>query len=106
MARSAPGRTTHRRHHAYAWDVSAVYAWLSRHPRLVDGVPAVLLFLLGLASGVGQVTERRVGPGGPVPASPPVSAYGARPALLLLLLILLGLAVPVVFRRKYPVQAF
>jgi hypothetical protein len=33
-------------------------------------------------------------------------AFGAGPTLLLLLLILLGLAVPVVFRRTYPVQAF
>src|SRR5215469_16210362 len=109
MARSAPGRTTHRRHHAYAWGVSAVYAWLSRHPRLVDGVPAALLLLLGLASGVGSLTtttRERVSPGGAVLSSPPVSAFGAWPPLLLALLILLGLAVPVVFRRSYPVQAF
>jgi len=89
--------------------VSAVYAWLSRHPRLVDGVPAALLLLLGLASGVGSLTtttRERVSPGGAVLSSPPVSAFGAWPPLLLALLILLGLAVPVVFRRSYPVQAF
>jgi len=87
--------------------VSAVYAWLSRHPRLVDGVPAAFLLLLGLATAVGSVTRReQVGPGGQVVSSSPVSAFGTPPAVLLVLLILLGLAVPVVFRRKYPVQAF
>ncbi len=86
--------------------MSAVYAWLSRHPRLVDGVPAALLFLLGLASGGSVTTRQQVNPGGQVTSAAPVSALGTRPALLLLLLILLGLAVPVVFRRTYPVQAF
>jgi len=84
-----------------------VYGWLSRHPRLVDGVPAALLFLLGIASGVGSVTAReQVTQRGQVVSSAPVAVFGARPALLLLLLILLGLSVPVVFRRTYPVQAF
>jgi len=87
-----------------------VYAWLSRHPRLVDGVPAALLLLLGLATAVGSATNREqvVGPGGQVisSSSSPVSAFGTPPAILLVLLILLGLAVPVVFRRTYPVQAF
>ena len=87
--------------------MSAVYAWLSRHPRLVDGVPAAFLLLLGLATAVGSVTRReQVGPGGQVVSSSPVSAFGTPPAVLLVLLILLGLAVPVVFRRTYPVQAF
>ena len=83
-----------------------MYGWLSRHPRLVDGVPAALLLLLGIASGAGSVTETRVSPSGRVISSTPVSAFGTRPALLLMLLILLGLAVPLVFRRTYPVQAF
>ena len=30
--------------------MSAVYAWLSRHPRLVDGVPAFWLALFGVAT--------------------------------------------------------
>ena len=84
-----------------------MYAWLSRHPRLVDGVPAAFLLLLGLATAVGSATRReQVGPGGQVVSSSPVSAFGTPPAVLLVLLILLGLAVPVVFRRTYPVQAF
>ncbi len=84
-----------------------MYGWLSRHPRLVDGVPAALLLLLGIGTGVGSVTARaQVSRGGQVSSFSPASAFGARPALLLLLLILLGLAVPLVFRRTYPVQAF
>jgi signal transduction histidine kinase len=65
----------------YAGDVSSVYLWLSRHPRLVDAVPALLLAVLGLAS---------AGPGG----------------LPSLLPIVLAMAVALVFRRRYPVEAF
>jgi len=85
-----------------------VYAWLSRHPKLVDGVPAAFLLLIGIAGGLGSLTttRERVSSGGTVVSSPPVPADGTRPAMLLALLILLGLAVPVVFRRRYPVQAF
>ena len=61
--------------------MSAVYAWLSRHPRLVDGVPAFWLAIIGVPS-------VRFG-GGIWP-----------------LLIIAGLVIPVIFRRKYPVQAF
>jgi signal transduction histidine kinase len=88
--------------------VSSVYGWLSRHPRLVDGVPAALLLLLGIGTGVSSVSrnEQVVSPAGQTVSSAPVSAFGAHPTLLLLVLILLGLAVPVVFRRTYPVQAF
>jgi signal transduction histidine kinase len=88
--------------------VSAVYGWLSRHPRLVDGVPAALLLLVGIATGMGSVENRAqvVGPAGQTVTSAPVTAFGSRPGLLLLLMILLGLSVPVVFRRTYPVQAF
>ena len=86
-----------------------MYAWLSRHPRLVDGVPAAFLLLLGIGTAVGTAThQEQVGPGGQVvsSSSSPVSTFGTWPAVLLTLLILLGLAVPVVFRRTYPVQAF
>jgi signal transduction histidine kinase len=62
-------------------DVPAVYAWLSRHPSLVDGVPAIGLALLGL----------------------PVAIVTRMPVLLP---IIAGLVLPVVFRRRYPVQAF
>ncbi len=61
--------------------VPAVYAWLSRHPSLVDGVPAIGLALLGLPSAFG------------------LEEFG-------LLAIIAGLVLPVVFRRRYPVQAF
>jgi signal transduction histidine kinase len=71
---AGPGR-------AYAGGVPAVYAWLSRHPSLVDGVPAIGLALLGLPS-----------------------AFLAR--MWVLLPIIAGLVVPIVFRRRYPVQAF
>jgi signal transduction histidine kinase len=58
-----------------------VYAWLSRHPKLVDGVPAFWLALIGVAS---------IGFGDP----------------WLLLPIVAAMVIPVVFRRRYPVQAF
>jgi signal transduction histidine kinase len=59
-----------------------VYAWLSRHPRLVDGVLALVLALLGTAAAIGT-THR-----------------------LLAIPFTLILIVPVVFRRKNPVAAF
>jgi signal transduction histidine kinase len=90
--------------------VSAVYGWLSRHPRLVDCVPAALLLLLGIGTGLSSTTSSQVAPpNGPGPGPSgfsAASAFGSGPAILLLLLILLGLAVPLVFRRTYPVQAF
>jgi signal transduction histidine kinase len=86
--------------------VSAVYGWLSRHPRLVDGVPAVLLLLFGIGTVAGSSsTSVVVQNGQPVPVSSG-PAFGSWPAVVVHLLILLGLAVPVVFRRKYPVHAF
>jgi len=56
--------------------VPGLYAWLRRNPRLVDGALALLLIYPG----------------------------GGR--LLIALPFTLGMAVPVVFRRKYPVAAF
>jgi signal transduction histidine kinase len=86
--------------------VSAVYGWLSRHPRLVDGVPAALLLLFGLGTVAGSSsTSVAVQDGQPVPLSGG-PAFGSWPAVVVHLLILLALAVPVVFRRKYPVHAF
>jgi signal transduction histidine kinase len=61
--------------------VSALYAWLIRHPMLVDGVLAFCLAVLGLGS-----------------------ALKVHPALQLPLVA--AMTVPVVFRRRYPVQAF
>ncbi len=60
-----------------------LYAWLRRNPRLVDGGLALLLIF----------------PGGGIPKS------GAQ-ELLVTLPFALGMVVPVVFRRQYPVGAF
>jgi signal transduction histidine kinase len=62
--------------------VSAVYAWLSRHPKLVDGVLAFVLALLGAGSAVWHPRH-----------------WAAAPLILLLV-------IPVVLRRKYPTVAF
>ena len=60
-----------------------LYAWLRRNPRLVDGGLALLLIF----------------PGGGIPK------LGVRD-LLVTLPFALGMVVPVVFRRQYPVGAF
>jgi len=61
--------------------VPALYAWLRRHPRLVDGVLAVALAFAGLGTAVGMHS-------------------------FVLVPITLGLTIPVVFRRTHPVGAF
>jgi signal transduction histidine kinase len=61
--------------------VPALYAWLRRHPRLVDGVLAFVLGLGGIATAFG--THR-----------------------FLLIPVTLALTVPVVIRRSHPVGAF
>jgi signal transduction histidine kinase len=63
--------------------VPGLYAWLRRNPRLVDGALALLL----------------VFPGGSIPK------LGILRTLAILPFVL-GMAVPVVFRRAYPVEAF
>jgi signal transduction histidine kinase len=60
------------------------YAWLRRHPMLVDGPLAIFIALLGIAPTVRAVSDGR--------------AAGV--------LVLIGLVVPLVFRRRYPVGAF
>jgi signal transduction histidine kinase len=65
----------------YPGHVSALYAWLRRHPMLVDGMLAAALVF----GGVGSTFARGMFLGGP---------------------LALGLAVPVVFRRKHPVVAY
>ncbi|HEY7359520.1 MAG TPA: sensor histidine kinase [Streptosporangiaceae bacterium] len=72
--------------------MSAVYAWLRRHPKLVDGGLAVALAFLGTASAAAMVFR---------PGSPAVG-LGRLAAIPLALL----LAVPVVFRRSHPAGAF
>ncbi len=61
--------------------VPALYAWLHRHPRLVDGVLAVALAFGGLATAIGMHR-------------------------FLLVPATLALTIPVVFRRSHPVGAF
>src|SRR5579859_1882340 len=61
--------------------MSALYAWLHRHPRLVDGALAAVLTLGGIATAIGF--ER-----------------------FALIPLTFGLTVPVVFRREHPVGAF
>jgi signal transduction histidine kinase len=61
--------------------VSALYAWLRRHPRLVDGVLAFVLAFGGLGT-----------------------AFGYRRYLLIP--ATLGLTIPVIFRRTHPTGAF
>ncbi|HEV2451883.1 MAG TPA: histidine kinase [Streptosporangiaceae bacterium] len=63
--------------------MSAFYAWLSRHPRLVDGLLALVLALLGLAS----LTRG----GSALAVTLPSSA---------------AMIIAVVFRRRNPVTAF
>ena len=65
----------------YAWAVAAFYAWLRRHPGLVDGVPAVALAFLGLGQAIA------------------LFRYSLVP-------VLLALVIALAFRRRYPVAAF
>jgi signal transduction histidine kinase len=62
--------------------VYGLYAWLRRHPTLVDGLLAVLVLGLGL------------------------SVYGTWARQPALILVIVALAVPIVFRRQYPAAAF
>jgi signal transduction histidine kinase len=82
-----------------------VYAWLSRHPRLVDGVPAFWLALLSVAAVRGSQSATQLQPSGVVPAAAAAS-FGARHAVVLLLPLIAAMVIPVVFRRKYPVHTF
>jgi signal transduction histidine kinase len=61
--------------------VAAFYLWLRRHPRLVDGVLAAALGILGLASALA----------------------GGRYELVVVSLVLV---IPLIFRRDHPVAAF
>ncbi len=59
-----------------------LYAWLRRHPKLVDGPLALLVLGFGL------------------------SMYGTWTRQPALILVIAGLTIPIVFRRQYPVAAF
>ena len=58
-----------------------MYAWLRRHPRLVDGVLAFPIAVGGIGTGIGL-------------------------HVFILIVISLGLAIPIVVRRSHPVGAF
>jgi signal transduction histidine kinase len=62
--------------------VYGLYAWLRRHPKLVDGLLALLVLGFGL------------------------SAYGSWARHPALIAVIVALAVPIVFRRQYPAAAF
>jgi len=72
--------------------VSALYGWLRRHPKLVDGGLAAVLAFLGVASAAVMIFR------------PGSSAVGLTRAVGIPLALLL--AVPVIFRRSHPVGAF
>ena len=86
MMTGRPGR-------AYPESVAPLYAWLRRHPKLVDGALAAALAFVGVASSVALVLR---------PGSPVGAGFGRMAGVPLALL----LAVPVVFRRSHPVGAF
>jgi signal transduction histidine kinase len=64
--------------------VQRFYAWLRSHPMLVDGVLAFFVALVGLGAGTREVRD-----------------YGPFAALAYI-----GIVIPIVFRRKYPVGSF
>ena len=59
-----------------------LYAWLRRHPKLVDGLLALLVLGFGF------------------------SVYGSLTRHPGLIPVIVALAVPIVFRRQYPTAAF
>jgi signal transduction histidine kinase len=85
--------------------VAALYAWVRRHPRLVDGVLAVALFLSGLGQAVGAGARRAIvtGPGQAVVTG---AAVKGSLAIFLGVAVAAGLAVPVIFRRANPIAAY
>jgi signal transduction histidine kinase len=92
----------------YIGDVPDLYAWLRRHPKLVDGLLAAVLFVAGAAQAVGAGARRAV-----VAGAAPAVVTGAGPAVakgpfdvILGIALAAGLAVPVIFRRANPVAAY
>ncbi|HYB89057.1 MAG TPA: histidine kinase [Streptosporangiaceae bacterium] len=77
-----------------------LYAWVRRHPKVLDGGLAAVLAFFGVASAV--VIIFRPGAPGSAAAGSSVVGIGRMAAIPLALLI----TVPVVFRRSHPVGAF
>jgi signal transduction histidine kinase len=71
----------------YAESVSRVYAWIQRHPKLIDSIPAFVLLAIGLAS-----LAASGHPG------------GAKRWLVVPLVI--AATVPLIFRRRWPRGTF
>jgi signal transduction histidine kinase len=78
--------------------MGALYAWLRRHPMLVDGGLAAVLAFLGVATTVAMVVRPGSSVGLSRPAGVPLAVVGIPLAI--------ALAVPVIFRRSHPVAAF
>jgi hypothetical protein len=68
---------------AYAETVSRLYAWIQRHPKLIDSIPAVFLLAIGLGSLASSDT-----PSGPW--------------RLLDVPLMVAVTVPLIFRRRWP----
>jgi signal transduction histidine kinase len=88
----------------------ALYAWLRRHPKLVDSMLAAVLFLAGAGSAAGAGARRAEVTGAGQAAVKGagqfvVGGFGF-PAVFLGLAVAAGLAVPVIFRRANPIAAF
>jgi signal transduction histidine kinase len=82
-----------RRRPAYAGSVSRVYAWIQRHPKLIDAIPAVFLILIGLI-GVGTTDHGYRGAN--------VTALNR----LLVIPLPILVAGPLIFRRRWPIGTF
>jgi signal transduction histidine kinase len=85
--------------------VPALYAWLRRHPKLVDGVLAAALFLAG--AGQAAVTGgRQVAVTGAGQALVTGAGHPSFLGVFLGVVVAAGLAVPVIFRRASPIGAY
>jgi signal transduction histidine kinase len=85
--RIIPRRLSGRLVRTYAEDVSRVYAWIQRHPKLIDSIPALVLLLIGTAALIAS------------------NASGVLGKLLAAPLIVAAI-VPLIFRRRWPRGTF
>jgi signal transduction histidine kinase len=67
--------------------VSRLYAWLQRHPKLIDSLPAIVLLLTGLGTVLAQ-------------------DGGTALKRMLVVPLVVAIAVPLVFRRRWPLAVF
>jgi signal transduction histidine kinase len=72
---------------AYAEGVSRVYAWIQRHPKLIDSIPALILLLIGVGALIASDTPGVL-----------------RKSLAAPLIV--AAIVPLVFRRRWPRGTF